>query len=121
MLERFSLDCRKGLVLVLVLVLLRFTTPFGWLVYLLWFWFYDENRSKTVLLQVCKIVFFFFNIVGICPAAGKGLKTSKCPEVRKFSRISEKSLSLDHYFEFILSSFSQLLSDQENKSEWLHS
>ena len=46
----------------------------------------------------------FFNTVGICPAAGKGLKTSKCPEVRKFSRISGKSLSLDHYFEFIPSS-----------------
>ena len=25
-----------------------FTTPFGWLVYLLWFWFYD-SRVKTAL------------------------------------------------------------------------
>ena len=44
-LERFSLDCRKWL---------RnwfgfgFTTPFGWLVYLLWFWFYD-SQVKTAL------------------------------------------------------------------------
>ena len=41
--ERFSLDCRKGLVLVLVLL-----RPFGWLVYLLWFWFYD-SQVKTAL------------------------------------------------------------------------
>ena len=26
-----------------------FTTPFGWLVYLLWFWFYD-SQVKTVLI-----------------------------------------------------------------------
>ena len=26
-----------------------FTTPFGWLVYLLWFWFYD-SQVKTALL-----------------------------------------------------------------------
>ena len=25
-----------------------FTTPFGWLVYLLWFWFYD-SQVKTAL------------------------------------------------------------------------
>ena len=30
-----------------------FTTPFGWLVYLLWFWFYD-SQVKTALLEVVK-------------------------------------------------------------------
>ena len=28
-----------------------FTTPFGWLVYLLWFWFYD-SQVKTALLHL---------------------------------------------------------------------
>ena len=28
-----------------------FTTPFGWLVYLLWFWFYD-SQVKTALLNI---------------------------------------------------------------------
>ena len=27
-----------------------FTTPFGWLVYLLWFWFYD-SQVKTALID----------------------------------------------------------------------
>ena len=27
-----------------------FTTPFGWLVYLLWFWFYD-SQVKTALMK----------------------------------------------------------------------
>ena len=27
-----------------------FTTPFGWLVYLLWFWFYD-SQVKTALIS----------------------------------------------------------------------
>ena len=27
-----------------------FTTPFGWLVYLLWFWFYD-SQVKTALTE----------------------------------------------------------------------
>ena len=27
-----------------------FTTPFGWLVYLLWFWFYD-SQVKTALYR----------------------------------------------------------------------
>ena len=26
-----------------------FTTPFGWLVYLLWFWFYDSQVKTTLL------------------------------------------------------------------------
>ena len=47
-LERFSLDCRKGLVLVLVLVLLN---ALGWLVYLLWFWFYDSQVKTTLSLK----------------------------------------------------------------------
>ena len=29
-----------------------FTTPFGWLVYLLWFWFYD-SQVKTALTIEC--------------------------------------------------------------------
>ena len=29
-----------------------FTTPFGWLVYLLWFWFYD-SQVKTALITFC--------------------------------------------------------------------
>ena len=30
-----------------------FTTPFGWLVYLLWFWFYD-SQVKTALYEYIK-------------------------------------------------------------------
>ena len=30
-----------------------FTTPFGWLVYLLWFWFYD-SQVKTALIPDLK-------------------------------------------------------------------
>ena len=26
-----------------------FTTPFGWLVYLLWFWFYDSQVKTTLM------------------------------------------------------------------------
>ena len=35
-----------------------FTTPFGWLVYLLWFWFYD-SQVKTALLPIpfCFVLF----------------------------------------------------------------
>ena len=32
-----------------------FTTPFGWLVYLLWFWFYD-SQVKTALFQNCVLL-----------------------------------------------------------------
>ena len=28
-----------------------FTTPFGWLVYLLWFWFYDSQVKTTLKVQ----------------------------------------------------------------------
>ena len=31
-----------------------FTTPFGWLVYLLWFWFYD-SQVKTALTQLASL------------------------------------------------------------------
>ena len=34
-----------------------FTTPFGWLVYLLWFWFYD-SQVKTALLDYEQSLFF---------------------------------------------------------------
>ena len=63
--------------------------------------------------------------MAICSAAGKGLKKNyKCPAVRKFSRISAKSLFL------VLSNrlkvfhlHLELPSDQENKNgfadEWL--
>ena len=30
-----------------------FTTPFGWLVYLLWFWFYD-SQVKTALFTTVR-------------------------------------------------------------------
>ena len=43
--ERFSLDCRNGIGFGFGF---GFTTPFGWLVYLLWFWFYD-SQVKTAL------------------------------------------------------------------------
>ena len=42
--ERFSLDCRIGIGFGF-----GFTTSFGWLVYLLWFWFYD-SQVKTALI-----------------------------------------------------------------------
>ena len=45
MLERFSLDCRIGIGFGFGFGL---TTSFGWLVYLLWFWFYD-SQVKTAL------------------------------------------------------------------------
>ena len=32
-----------------------FTTPFGWLVYLLWFWFYD-SQVKTALRYYDQLV-----------------------------------------------------------------
>ena len=44
-LERFSLDCRIGIGFGFGFGL---TTSFGWLVYLLWFWFYD-SQVKTAL------------------------------------------------------------------------
>ena len=44
-LERFSLDCRFGIGFGFGF---GFTTSFGWLVYLLWFWFYD-SQVKTAL------------------------------------------------------------------------
>ena len=47
LLERFSLDCRIGIGFGFGFGL---TTSFGWLVYLLWFWFYD-SQVKTALLQ----------------------------------------------------------------------
>ena len=42
---RFSLDCRIGIGFGFSF---GFTTSFGWLVYLLWFWFYD-SQVKTAL------------------------------------------------------------------------
>ena len=45
-LERFSLDCRIGIGFGFGF---GFTTSFGWLVYLLWFWFYD-SQVKTALM-----------------------------------------------------------------------
>ena len=44
-LERFSLDCRIGIGFGFGF---GFTKSFGWLVYLLWFWFYD-SQVKTAL------------------------------------------------------------------------
>ena len=34
-----------------------FTTSFGWLVYLLWFWFYDSH-VKTALIRLTQVQFF---------------------------------------------------------------
>ena len=48
-LERFSLDCRIGIGFGFGF---GFTTSFGWLVYLLWFWFYD-SQVKTALTMLC--------------------------------------------------------------------
>ena len=45
LIERFSLDCRIGIGFGFGF---GFTTSFGWLVYLLWFWFYD-SQVKTAL------------------------------------------------------------------------
>ena len=45
--ERFSLDCRIGIGFGFGFGL---TTSFGWLVYLLWFWFYD-SQVKTALYR----------------------------------------------------------------------
>ena len=45
LLERFSLDCRIGIGFGFGF---GFTTSFGWLVDLLWFWFYD-SQVKTAL------------------------------------------------------------------------
>ena len=47
-LERFSLDCRIGIGFGFGF---GFTTSFGWLVYLLWFWFYD-SQVKTALTSI---------------------------------------------------------------------
>ena len=44
-LERFSLDCRIGIGFGFGFGL---TTSFGWLVYLLWFWFYDSQVKTTL-------------------------------------------------------------------------
>ena len=43
--ERFSLDCRIGIGFGFGF---GFTTSFGWLVYLLWFWFYDSQVKTTL-------------------------------------------------------------------------
>ena len=56
--ERFSLDCRIGIVFGFGF---GFTTSFGWLVYLLWFWFYD-SQVKTALtrFRYVKVLFHIF-------------------------------------------------------------
>ena len=48
MIERFSLDCRIGIGFGFGF---GFTTSFGWLVYLLWSWFYD-SQVKTALIII---------------------------------------------------------------------
>ena len=42
-----------------------FTTPFGWLVYLLWFWFYD-SQVKTALIP--GVTYSFKNVLSSSPA-----------------------------------------------------
>ena len=51
-LERLLLDCRIGIGFGFGF---GFTTSFGWLVYLLWFWFYD-SQVKTALSHWCCIL-----------------------------------------------------------------
>ena len=46
--ERFSHDCRIGIGFGFGF---GFTTSFGWLVYLLWFWFCD-SQVKTALTML---------------------------------------------------------------------
>ena len=68
-LERFSLDCRIGIGFGFGF---GFTTSFGWLVYLLWFWFYDSQVKTALthflsLLSVHDILIFgFFVMYCIC-------------------------------------------------------
>ena len=63
-----------------------FTTPFGWLVYLLWFWFYD-SQVKTALNHICKnkmhlsLCDQMVEFVNLCPLGQDGkneaLKTKR--------------------------------------------
>ena len=39
-----------------------FTTPFGWLVYLLWFWFYD-SQVKTALTQLASLILIRWKVM----------------------------------------------------------
>ena len=39
-----------------------FTTPFGWLVYLLWFWFYD-SQVKTALTQLASLILIRWKVI----------------------------------------------------------
>ena len=48
LIERFSLDCRIGIGFGFGF---GFTTSFGWLVYLLWFWFYDSQMKTALTLK----------------------------------------------------------------------
>ena len=52
-----SLDCRIGIGFGFGF---GFTTSFGWLVYLLWFWFYD-SQVKTALYQKIILACIFFS------------------------------------------------------------
>ena len=36
-----------------------FTTPFGWLVYLLWFWFYDSQVKTALYIYLHEFASFF--------------------------------------------------------------
>ena len=51
--ERFSLDCRIGIGFGFGF---GFTTSFGWLVYLLWFWFYDSQVKTALYMKIHKHV-----------------------------------------------------------------
>ena len=55
--ERFSLDCRIGIGFGFGF---GFTTSFGWLVYLLWFWFYD-SQVKTALMIIFTVTLGTFS------------------------------------------------------------
>ena len=43
-----------------------FTTPFGWLVCLLWFWFYDSQVKTALFLSVLIYIAMKLNMFYIC-------------------------------------------------------
>jgi len=63
----------------------------------------------------CRIL-DFSNAVAICKAVGKGLKKTKCPAVRTFSRISWKNPFSNRSKVFYLRW--ELPNDQENKNDF---
>ena len=40
-----------------------FTTPFGWLVYLLWFWFYDSQVKTALIIELYNYLKSYFSSI----------------------------------------------------------